>query len=577
MLPAFFMPTLAPAPASRQRTRLTDRASGVLAADDEFHVIENVPIFPEHTVEASDGRLLEFNYRNLAALCANCNKRIASKGDYAVICLGHSPDPELLRTGQAQTPPAVGFAGPFKMGLLGQPGYQKWCMLARFRIFKDDWAEVRKYPRRSPELWLMPTYDQMFLDPIALLGGETPRIDMGLLYSAVLSRDGLPGVLVEKYAAAAPAAGNVFVPSERYSGDPGMSPQTDEIVQGVVAALDGLDWVQWTKQKMQAEQAPAALGTAPAGDVTAPPPPAPEMGGVPAGDPSATADSAAAAAPPAVESPPATPPTAPAAAAGAAAPPASTPETSAAPPMETHEPDRKKAEVEKNSGGIPRTTYAADGNKEGEAPEGTLVDDDEDEDDIEPEPGETVEQYRGRSRDHRRRRRHSGARIKYSANGHSQDLAAVVKAALEPFAQKIDALAAEVATDRVSLKNVERYSRLEAMARQGFAIDPADMIDKLKYSANPAESVTDAEFERTLQILMKTGNRAPIDAPLVPVPDMVEQYSAQPGGGRKTASDAQRSTTKDLCEKAALDGQRPDYAATLHNVVGGKNEVVLMK
>ena len=48
----------------------------------------------------------------------------------------------------------------------------------------------------------------MFLDPIALLSAECPRLDMGLLYSAMKS-----GRVVEKYTAVAPAAGHSFVPT----------------------------------------------------------------------------------------------------------------------------------------------------------------------------------------------------------------------------------------------------------------------------------------------------------------------------------------------------------------------------
>jgi hypothetical protein len=284
---------------------------------------------------------------------------------------------------------------PYKLGLLGPPGYQRWCIFARFRIYRDKWDEVRQFPRRSPELWLMPSYEEMFLDPIALLS-ETPRLDMGILYSAQLHAGGIEGVLVEKYAAAAPAAGSVFVPSDKYQGENPMAASADEIVQGVMQALDSCDWVQWCKQQMQAAAAPAAMGTAPAPDVNAPPPPAPEA----APPPGAPAD-----APPPPADATATPPAAPAAAPPAAAAPAAPP-----PPEE-----RSKADVDKNAAACPPATPVArvkydaeaDDDKDGKKDDADPVvqekpgdddDDGDDDEDLEPEKDETVEQYRARSK-----------------------------------------------------------------------------------------------------------------------------------------------------------------------------------
>jgi hypothetical protein len=607
------MVTLAPTPRSLTPSNRVAAASvrTPLAGfddSDEFHVVQNVPVFPEHQTQSRDGRWLVFDYANLKKVCDNCNRRIAATGDYAAITIGHTADPAAVRAGKAKNPAIVGFAGPFRMGLLGRPGFQRWCILAVFRIFRDKWAEVRTYPRRSPELWLMPTYEEMFLDPIALLGAETPRIDMGLLYAAELH--GSP-VLVEKYAAVAtaPSAANVFVPSERYQGETNMSASADEVAASVVNALDGLDWVQWVKQKMQQETSAAAAGTAPAADVNAPPAPAPVDGaaggppgtegdapaapGTPPGsDPAAappTGDPAAApAAPPAAPIPPPGIPPA-AAAAPAAAAPAGAP--AAAPPLET----RSDAEPEKDSAGgnVPRVKYQADPEPEAEGgdpevnepPPGTLVEDpeataegDDDDDDVEPMEGENVEQYRARSRDHRRRRR--TARVKYAADETMrQTLAAVVAGALQPMAARLDAIDAtqkelhtRVNADRAGVKNIERYARLETLARQGYAINPAEMIETLKYSAS-GDGVSDDEFERSFALLVKTGNRAPIDAPLPPSFDGTEMYSAdRPGGAaeRLKVTDEHRNKAREICEKAAVNGQPADYVRTLTDVATGK-------
>ena len=78
-------------------------------------------------------------------------------------------------------PDVVGFAGPFRLGHIGRtPGSRRAAILADFQIFKDDLKRVRKYPRRSPEVWLEDRYEDIFIDPIALLGAEAPRLDLGM-------------------------------------------------------------------------------------------------------------------------------------------------------------------------------------------------------------------------------------------------------------------------------------------------------------------------------------------------------------------------------------------------------------
>jgi len=172
----------------------------------EFVTMQDVPVFAEHETTTKDGRKLNFGRAELQAVADRCNRRIEQTGDYAAITLGHTPDPS---SPNQQQPEVVGFAGPFRVGLAGAPGQRlRYAVLANFHIYKEDVDKVRKHPRRSPELFVEDTYDDMFLDPIALLGAEAPRLDMGLLYTAHRN-----GRTVHKYTAVAPAAGNVFVPS----------------------------------------------------------------------------------------------------------------------------------------------------------------------------------------------------------------------------------------------------------------------------------------------------------------------------------------------------------------------------
>jgi len=271
--------------------------------DGEFVTLENVPVFAEHETTTKDGRKIRFTHRELQLVAERCNRRIRDTGDYAAITLGHTPDPD---DPNGQQPDIAGFAGPFRLGTMGQPGgRQRYAILADFHVFKHELPRVRRNPRRSPELWLEDKFEEMFLDPIALLGAQPPRLDMGLLYSATRH-----GRVCEKYTAVAPAAGNVAVRSDDfidqtkhrgYSADSpsptgGQTMISPDDIRQIVDALEQLDWVQAVKQLIQQQQGPNTslppteefppadgmpaeppLGQPPAADPLAgPPPPAPE-------------------------------------------------------------------------------------------------------------------------------------------------------------------------------------------------------------------------------------------------------------------------------------------------------------
>ncbi|HEV3342600.1 MAG TPA: hypothetical protein VG125_19665 [Pirellulales bacterium] len=303
--------------------------------DDVFENVGNVPVFAEHETVTKAGKKIQFGRSELEAIVDRCNRRIRETGDYAAVTIGHTPSPEAVESGSAKMPDIVGYAGSFKLGVLGEEEErQRYAILADMHFYKDEMPRVRRNPRRSPEVWLEDRFEEIFLDPIALLGAEAPRLDMGLLYSAVRH-----GRTVEKYAAAC-GAGPMSVgiktddvlknssvndvqtrgestPSEPRSQPMAISPDD---VNMIVEALDNLDWVQWCRGKMAEEQGPSgALGT--------PAAPGPEAAGslpISAGDKGA--------APAAPSSPP--PP-----AAGAHAPAGGLPKP---PAVEAHKPPEKK-------------------------------------------------------------------------------------------------------------------------------------------------------------------------------------------------------------------------------------------
>jgi hypothetical protein len=145
-------------------------------AESRYIRIPNVPVFRAHRTRDNDGKPLIFGPKELQELAENCNRRIRESGDYAAVIVGHTSDKEDVIQ---RHPEVIGYAGPFRLGTMGQPGErQVYCILADFWIRKDKLDVYHAHPRRSAELWLQG--ETSFLDPIALLGGDPPRLDLGL-------------------------------------------------------------------------------------------------------------------------------------------------------------------------------------------------------------------------------------------------------------------------------------------------------------------------------------------------------------------------------------------------------------
>lgn len=159
----------------------TTDPSRILNSSD-YEVYENVPVFVEHTRVLKSGRELQFGRRELELLAARSNRRIEETGDFVPVVVGHTcSDPK------GPDPPKIGWAGPFRLGWLTKD-HNKYAVLADFRIDKDKTNLLNKYPRRSAELWAEDRYEDMYIDPISLLGADTPWSDMGVLYN----KDGDP-------------------------------------------------------------------------------------------------------------------------------------------------------------------------------------------------------------------------------------------------------------------------------------------------------------------------------------------------------------------------------------------------
>ncbi|HPP54711.1 MAG TPA: hypothetical protein PK777_17285, partial [Thermoguttaceae bacterium] len=191
------------------------------------------------------------------------NRRISQSGNWAALCIGHTDAKEGPK-------PLIGFAGPFRV----RRRDGRAVLEAELWIFQDQAAQLQYYPRPSPEVWI-PTDgfdpDRIFLDPIAFLGADAPRLDLGMtfLYAAQAAE----GWQCEKYAASFPGPGSVAVPAlgetdsqknqtvfeskTSYRKGPEPMALNPEDIQAILKAIEATDWYQWIRQQMAANQKPA--------------------------------------------------------------------------------------------------------------------------------------------------------------------------------------------------------------------------------------------------------------------------------------------------------------------------------
>ena len=238
---------------------------------NKFEVLHDIPVFDEHEADEPEFdelgnslgmRKVKYTAEILESICDNMNRRIDDTGDYVALCVGHTPTPAERKAGK-DAPPAIGFAGPFYVGKIGNSDPRPAIIAENWSIFKDRASEAKQYPRRSIEMWYEPNIKDRYFEPIALLGSETPRRPLGLAYSKRHE-----GCAVARYSmgsvAACPSGTNTFVPGadeKRHDQVQEASAMlTDEDVQKLVAAVQETAEFQYIKAKM-AEEAPKGTET----------------------------------------------------------------------------------------------------------------------------------------------------------------------------------------------------------------------------------------------------------------------------------------------------------------------------
>ena len=181
-----------------QNSEVADLPSLALERVGDWLVRRSVPVFDEHV--GKDGT--HYNRSLLERIADNCNRRARATGDFCPLTVGHT-------SGQpGHEPPIVGFAKNFRVESHGRDSARP-AIFADFYYMAGNEQVASQYLRRSVEIWNRKP-EERFFDPIALLGGSTPKRDLGLYQRA--GHDGAE--LLERYEMA-------DGPADRYMGGVG--------------------------------------------------------------------------------------------------------------------------------------------------------------------------------------------------------------------------------------------------------------------------------------------------------------------------------------------------------------------
>ena len=159
-------------------------AAPTLLDPTQYTVIPHVPVLDECTLyvpSKNDPTLLEpfeVTREFLERVCYNGNRREAETGDLTPLVIGKTvaaPSHTVKGVPEVYQPEIVGYARNWVVDRFLNTN--KVAAHADFWIKNSEVERVRKFPRRSAEVWR----GRAEIDPIALLGATTPERDLGLL------------------------------------------------------------------------------------------------------------------------------------------------------------------------------------------------------------------------------------------------------------------------------------------------------------------------------------------------------------------------------------------------------------
>ncbi len=140
----------------------------------KYTLVPHVPVLDESTIFYNDGEGKSQPFPVTPEFLARCAKNMNAKektGSLCVLGLGKHTDPDANPQDQ---PPVVGLA---RNWVVGDWVDGKKALYVDYLVNNHDVDAVRRYPRRSAEVWL----SRAEIDPISLLGTTTPERDLGLV------------------------------------------------------------------------------------------------------------------------------------------------------------------------------------------------------------------------------------------------------------------------------------------------------------------------------------------------------------------------------------------------------------
>ena len=257
-----------------------DRAIEYFSSDDEreYKHVRGVPVFMEHSTERvnpndPEGPKVRFDYdfKELCKVLDGSNER-CGHDSYSAISSHHT---SLTNKGPATEPYVMGFAGPYRLGMVknSRTNEQKWAIFADEHRDASHHDTFRNRERRSVEVLRPKMGGLPYFDPIATLGADSPRLPLPLArYQASESEDvELVGVYamgfdgsIERYEFASPAGSNTFVQGgipvqkEVYQEPSQMqSSLTPDDLKMIIDGLLNTPQMQWVLEQMQSGQADA--------------------------------------------------------------------------------------------------------------------------------------------------------------------------------------------------------------------------------------------------------------------------------------------------------------------------------
>jgi len=210
---------------------------------EKYERRDGVCEFKEHVAQNADGSSSHYSRDELAAMVRNMNNRVAETGNYGGLIDGHTSD-----VPGAADPDVLGFRGPYYLGQIGN-STPRWAIFSTEHHKREMLPRLKAKPTRSAEVWRSPRIEDRILDPVAALGAETPRLDLGMVRYQRTGTMEIDGQQIERYAAASmPGAASVAIPTDKYAepegADMGLSPEDVQQIAGkcAEAIMDSPEW-----------------------------------------------------------------------------------------------------------------------------------------------------------------------------------------------------------------------------------------------------------------------------------------------------------------------------------------------